>query len=419
MVSMKQTLLFFFYLLTLLPLSAEDIVMAQGTSTTLPLPAKALVRLEKTPTLKVQTENNSLRIVAKTKGYATLHIGSKLYSIFVCDKNKYNTYVKLQKWVLQKRGPFISVENGQFIINGKFLVFTDWLDLRLMMGELDSFQIRAAATPEIQDQIQNHLKKVLAENNLGLSHLSFEPSWTLRLAQGQSSELKSYQQLLNPLGVNVSLSSAAIQTIPLVEVSVIAAEIQRTEMSRLGISWPTATTLQVLPQFNSPATSLIATINHLEESGKGRILAKPTLISQSGEIATFHSGGEFAIKAMNQFQSSVVWKKYGLILQIKPRADHRGKIDMQIDFEFSSLDTREDSSGVPGLIIHRVTSHVNIEKSKTIALSGLIKDEWKQTRKGLPGLSKIPIFYPLFASEEFQNNQSELVFFVTPRVVNE
>ncbi|MBY0384738.1 type II and III secretion system protein, partial [bacterium] len=230
-------------------------------------------------------------------------------------------------------------------------------------------------------------------------------------------ELKNYQRILYPYGIQIKASPQAIKTIPLVEVSIVAAEIQRTEMSRLGIQWPATTSFQVLPKWNAPQASLIATLHHLEEIGKGRVLAKPTLLSQSGEEATFHSGGEFPIKTMNQFNANVVWKKYGLILKIKPRADQRGKMDLQIDCEFSSLDSREDDSGVPGLIVHRVTSHLNLEQSKTIALSGLIKEEWRKNNTGLPWLLKVPILSPLFSSQSYQNNQSELIFFVTPKVV--
>jgi pilus assembly protein CpaC len=92
-------------------------------------------------------------------------------------------------------------------------------------------------------------------------------------------------------------------------------------------------------------------------------------------------------------------------------------MDLQIDCEFSSPDTREYEDGIYGLIVHRVTSHFNLEESKTIALSGLIKEEWRKNTTGLPWLLKVPLLSPLFSSQHYQNNQSELVFFVTPRVV--
>lgn len=395
----------------------EPIVLAPGTSTEILVPRNQTVRIEKTAVVRLLDLGSKLRIIGKKIGSSQIKIGTDEKRVSVVKTSTYNTYQKLRLWQKNKRGPSLSFENNQLQIRGRILTFEDWMDLSRYTDENDSFFIKASVSQELKTRIEFRLKELLEENNLAFSYLAVEPTWTLTLAQTSGEELKNYQRILYPHGIQIKASPQAIKTIPLVEVSIVAAEIQRTEMSRLGIQWPSATSFQVLPQWNTPKASIIATLNHLEEMGKGRVLAKPTLLSQSGEEATFHSGGEFPIKTMNQFQANVAWKKYGLILKIKPRADHRGKMDLQIDCEFSSLDSREDDAGVPGLIVHRVTSHLNLEQSKTIALSGLIKDEWRKSRSGLPWLLKIPILSPLFSSQSYQNNQSELIFFVTPKVV--
>ncbi len=411
-----MTLLFFFIQFAV---AAETIVLSPGSSDEIPSPAGQSIRAEKTGIIQLTDLRQKLRLTGKKIGSTQIKVGSTVYKVWVVRSTTFGTYQKLKQWLINKRGPYIAVENHELQIAGRFLTFEDWDELAQSMDESDHYSIKAKAHPQIQEQIKRRLKTLLESNNLAFSHFSLEPSWSLTLAKTNEEELKSYKRVLSSYGIQTRDSAQAIKSIPLIEVSVVAAEIQRTEMSRLGIQWPASTPFQILPQWNTPQASVLATIHHLEEIGKGRILAKPTLLSQSGEEATFHSGGEFPIKAMNQFQSNVVWKKYGLILKIKPKADHRGKMDLQIDCEFSTLDTREDDSGVPGLIVHRVTSHLNLEKSKTIALSGLIKEEWRQNKTGLPGLLRIPVLSALFSSQSYQNNQSELVFFVTPRVIHE
>lgn len=397
--------------------ATEVLVLSPGTHAELATPPQHVVRAEKTDLIKIKDLGRKIRIYGKKIGSAQITIGSETHKIWVVRAPTYSTYQKLKSWQNNKRGPQISVQNHQLQIRGRLLTFEDWQELGNIMDESDDYQIHAKIDRPLQQQIEKHLKQLLEENNLSFSYFAMEPSWTLTLAKTTGDELKNYRRILNGYGIEIKDSPQAIKSIPLIEVSIVAAEIQRTEMSRFGIQWPAATPFQVLPQFNSPPTSVLATIQHIEENGKGRILAKPTLISQSGEEATFHSGGEFPIKAISQFQSNVVWKKYGLILKIKPRADNRGKMDLQIDCEFSSPDTREDEDGIYGLIVHRVTSHFNLEESKTIALSGLIKEEWRKNTTGLPWLLKVPLLSPLFSSQHYQNNQSELVFFVTPRVV--
>ncbi len=395
---------------------SKTLVLSPGTSTEILFTKNQTVSIAKTNVVRLAERGKALKIVGKQIGQVELKVGRETYQVWVVRAPTYRTYQRLKTWLVDKRGPEISIDNHRLQIKGKFLTFEDWNGLSQFTNEDDEFIIKAKIDSDIQKQIDQRLKALLEKNNLSFSYFATEPSWALTLGKTTAEELKNYQRILNSYGIKIEDSPLAIKSIPMIEVAIVAAEVQRSEMTRFGIQWPTSTTFQALP-FANPQASLLATIHHLEEIGKGRVLAKPTLISQSGEEATFHSGGEFPIKAMNQFQSNVVWKKYGLILKIKPQADRHGKMDLQIDCEFSTLDVREDDGGVPGLIVHRVTSHLNLEESKTMVLSGLIKDEWRNTKTGLPGLLKIPILSPLFSSESYQNNQSELIFFVTPRVI--
>ncbi len=396
---------------------AKTIILSPDTSAEIQLSKNQSVSVAKNNVVRLVDKGRSLKIIGKQIGQVEIKVATSVYQVWVVRSKTYRTYQKLQSWLADKRGPEIQIENHQLQIQGQFLIFEDWESLHKYTNEDDDFLIKAHIESDVQKQIEAKIKSLLEKNNLSFSYFATEPSWTLTLGKTSVEELKNYKRILHAYGVHIQESPLAIKSIPMIEVSIVAAEVQRSEINRFGIQWPASSAVQVLPQWNSPQTSLLATIHHLEEIGKGRVLAKPTLISQSGEEATFHSGGEFPIKAINQFQSNVVWKKYGLILKIKPLADRRGKMDLKIDCEFSTLDTREDNEGVPGLIVHRVTSHLNLEESKTMVLSGLIKDEWRNTKTGLPGLLKIPILSPLFSSESYQNNQSELIFFVTPRVV--
>lgn len=81
------------------------------------------------------------------------------------------------------------------------------------------------------------------------------------------------------------------------------------------------------------------------------------------------------------------------------------------------LDPSHSIDGIPGLLSNRIESHFDLKKSRTIALSGLLKNEWFHNSAGLPWLSQIPILGYLFSSKEYKNNETELVIFVTPEVI--
>jgi pilus assembly protein CpaC len=121
---------------------------------------------------------------------------------------------------------------------------------------------------------------------------------------------------------------------------------------------------------------------------------------------------------MNFATHDVVWKKYGIVLKVKPLADALGQMSLQIDTEVSSLDPAKAVEGIPAIITHHVSSYFDLRKPQTIALSGLIKNEEGQNSEGLPWLSRLPVLGPLFASKEFRENRSELIILVRPEIVD-
>ncbi|RYZ78230.1 MAG: type II and III secretion system protein, partial [Proteobacteria bacterium] len=153
--------------------------------------------------------------------------------------------------------------------------------------------------------------------------------------------------------------------------------------------------------------------------GKGRILASPTLLCRSGKEAEFLAGGEFPIRMMNLRMQDVVWKKYGVQMKVRPKADSSGRMSIALDIEVSTIDGSRGVDGIPAMLTNRMSSHFDLSKPQTIALSGLIKNEESNRQAGLPLLSRIPVLGALFSSRDFQENRSELIIFVRPSIVKE
>jgi pilus assembly protein CpaC len=94
-------------------------------------------------------------------------------------------------------------------------------------------------------------------------------------------------------------------------------------------------------------------------------------------------------------------------------------MSIAIETEVSTLDKANAVDGVPGILTNRVSSHFDLTKPQTIALSGLLKNEDSKKVDGLPGLAQLPIIGPLFGSKEFADNRTELVIFVRPSIMQE
>jgi pilus assembly protein CpaC len=112
----------------------------------------------------------------------------------------------------------------------------------------------------------------------------------------------------------------------------------------------------------------------------------------------------------------VTWKKHGVILSVHPQADFQGAISLEVETEVSLLDMANAIDGVPSIKTNRVKSHFDLPGKRTIALSGLLRQELGESKEGLPFLSGIPVLGALFSSQKFLHHQTELVIFVTPEV---
>ena len=156
----------------------------------------------------------------------------------------------------------------------------------------------------------------------------------------------------------------------------------------------------------------------LEKNGFAKVLASPNILCRSGKEAHFFAGGELPITIVNYKVQDVVWKKYGIILKVKPKADFSGKMSISIETEVSSIDPSTEGKGVPALFTNKIQSHFDLTESRLIALSGLIKNEQSENSSGLPGLARLPVLGPLFSSKEFRDDRTELVVFVQPEVIS-
>ncbi|WP_322534538.1 pilus assembly protein N-terminal domain-containing protein [Duganella zoogloeoides] len=163
---------------------------------------------------------------------------------------------------------------------------------------------------------------------------------------------------------------------------------------------------------------LNAQLNLLEQNGTAAILAEPQLSTRSGAKASFLAGGEFPYSVSNLNGTTIVFKPYGIKLDIEPKVGRNGVIRAEIDSEVSSLDTSVSSVGGPALLTRRTKTEFNVRTGETIVLSGLLQRTTGTDIDKVPLLGDIPVLGALFRSKRFQNKETELVVFVTPTIVD-
>lgn len=162
-------------------------------------------------------------------------------------------------------------------------------------------------------------------------------------------------------------------------------------------------------------------IDALETQGYLSILAEPNLTALSGETASFLAGGEFPIPVSNNFNSTVVFREFGVKLSFTPTVLSENKIHLRVMPEVSQLtNTGATTSGgiaIPGLSTRKAETTVELASGQSFAIAGLLQSTIIQDKSKFPGLGDLPIIGPLFRSDQFRRDETELVIVVTPYIV--
>ena len=161
-----------------------------------------------------------------------------------------------------------------------------------------------------------------------------------------------------------------------------------------------------------------------------RLLAQPNLMAQSGSEAQFLSGGRVFIPISIQqgqgeqssFSTRLDEREYGVSLKFTPRLMNDGRIELKVAPEVSELSREgvsvvsgERGSVLPLVSVRKASTTVTLRDGESYVVGGLINFTQEQGRRGLPGLIDASGFGSLLGASDRHEQQSELVFVVTPR----
>lgn len=168
--------------------------------------------------------------------------------------------------------------------------------------------------------------------------------------------------------------------------------------------------------------NLSAIMSVLSQHSISKILAQPTLVALSGQQAEFLAGGEVPIP-VSQFGNkvSIEFKEYGVKLVFVPTVLGDEVVDMQVYVEVSDVDNtnsiRLTGIEIPSFISRKTQSHLRLKSGNTFAMAGMLNDSVRATYAKVPLLGDIPIIGALFRYVEHRRDETELMIFVTPRLV--
>ena len=196
------------------------------------------------------------------------------------------------------------------------------------------------------------------------------------------------------------------------------------------LAFPAGQAGQTLVQPASVAVSLFGAsaerylnleLSALEADGRGQVVSRPRVITADQTKALIEQGTELPYQTTTTLGASTIsslsFRKANLKLEVTPQITPEGEVVLEVD-------VNRDSVGQPtpsGYAINtkHVKTQVRVPDGGTVVLGGIYEDSDKHDSAGLPQLSQWPLLGWLFGQRQQLRRRSELLVFLTPKVLSD
>jgi general secretion pathway protein D len=172
-----------------------------------------------------------------------------------------------------------------------------------------------------------------------------------------------------------------------------------------------------------------AALRLLDTYGNTKVISNPHLAALDNQKATIKVGDRIpictettvpgSIPATGTIQTTTQYIDTGVLIQVTPHINAGGLVTLEVQAEVSTpAPTPANVRCIsPQINTRSVQTYVAVPSGETMVMGGLITDGGSQSSSGLPLLSRIPYAGGLFGTQSVNKNRTELVLFVTPRLV--
>ena len=159
-------------------------------------------------------------------------------------------------------------------------------------------------------------------------------------------------------------------------------------------------------------------LSALEADGKGKIISSPRVVTEDKQIAVIEQGIELPYQvATSSGATSITFKKANLRLEVTPQITPDGNVVLEVDVNKDSKG--EETRAGPAINTQHVKTKVMVENGGTVVLGGIYQQTERNNETKVPLLGDVPVVGHLFKSTGRENTKTELLVFITPKIVAE
>jgi type IV pilus assembly protein PilQ len=186
--------------------------------------------------------------------------------------------------------------------------------------------------------------------------------------------------------------------------------------SNLGVTSPTS---GIGFQNSSNNIRIDAILTMAESRGLLKVLSRPRVVTQNNIQALVRQGVRVPIVTQAQLGGppTVTYVDAFLRLTVTPQITSEGTIFLNVDVENTTPDFGQQVQGNPTLITQQATTQVLVTDGGTVVIGGVIQTQNSINVTQVPLLGNIPILGNLFRHTQVNTSNQELIFFITPRII--
>lgn len=159
-------------------------------------------------------------------------------------------------------------------------------------------------------------------------------------------------------------------------------------------------------------------LSALENTGRGRVISAPKVVTQDNEKASIESGRQIPVPIATADKVSVMYINATLKLDVTPHITADGNVNMDVNITNDAVDFQNQQANSPPPIFKKEAKTVlKVRDGQTAVIGGIFVTSEGISQQGLPFLSRIPVLGWLFKNRIKNRDNSELLIFLTPKII--